>query len=167
VLCVPKSFQRSDECNPCTLVVVLYFAFLDLDSVPSPASAFLVRCAPDCLVSLTPVVEPLENDCEKIWKYLGLSNSLVERDEAEADATLSVRHEQPLPPFKPSHFSVAQAPLSQTSITMASSEHTTTSGKVESVKSTDISRDVIDPTRDRPNYLTSNQGVKISDTDNW
>jgi hypothetical protein len=90
---------------------------------------------------------------------------LIPCDEAEADATLNVRHEQPLPPFKASPFSVAQVPLSQTSITMASSENI--SGKVESAKSADISRDVVDPTRDRPNYLTSNQGVKVSDTDNW
>ncbi|KAI0257422.1 catalase-like domain-containing protein [Lactifluus subvellereus] len=47
------------------------------------------------------------------------------------------------------------------------------SGKVESAQSTDIGRYVIDPTLAidltlvRPNYLTSDQGVKASDTDNW
>jgi hypothetical protein len=33
---------------------------------------------------------------------------------------------------------------------------------------TDVARDVIDTTQgNNPNYLTSDQGVKISDTDNW
>jgi catalase len=37
----------------------------------------------------------------------------------------------------------------------------------DTAKTTDVGRDVIDPTRGTLNYLTSDQGVKISDTDNW
>ncbi|KAI9512870.1 catalase [Russula earlei] len=47
---------------------------------------------------------------------------------------------------------------------MASSAKTTGPTKTGSAKATDIGRDVVDPTR---NYLTSDQGVKISDTDHW
>jgi hypothetical protein len=45
----------------------------------------------------------------------------------------------------------------------------TTAGKTESAKTktTDIGRDVVDPAQGSLNYLTSDQGVKISDTDNW
>jgi hypothetical protein len=41
------------------------------------------------------------------------------------------------------------------------------SGKLESAKILDLGRDVVDPVRDSLNYLTSDQGVKVSDTDNW
>ena len=40
-------------------------------------------------------------------------------------------------------------------------------GQTDSAKTTDVGRDVIDPTQGNLNYLTSDQGVKISDTDNW
>ena len=43
----------------------------------------------------------------------------------------------------------------------------TASGKTESAKTTDIGRDVVHPAQGKLNYLTSDQGVKISDTDNW
>jgi hypothetical protein len=43
----------------------------------------------------------------------------------------------------------------------------TASGKIESAKTADVGRDVVDPTQGNLNYLTSDQGVKISDTDNW
>jgi hypothetical protein len=43
----------------------------------------------------------------------------------------------------------------------------TASGQTDSAKTTDVGRDVIDPTQGKLNYLTSDQGVKISDTDNW
>jgi hypothetical protein len=36
-----------------------------------------------------------------------------------------------------------------------------------SAKVTDIQRDVFDASQAELNYLTSDQGVKISDTDNW
>jgi hypothetical protein len=44
---------------------------------------------------------------------------------------------------------------------MASAKITT------SAKTTDIGRDVLEPTKANLNYLTSDQGVKIADTDNW
>jgi hypothetical protein len=43
----------------------------------------------------------------------------------------------------------------------------TASGQTDSAKTTDVARDVIDPTQGNSNYLTSDQGLKISDTDNW
>ena len=43
----------------------------------------------------------------------------------------------------------------------------TPSSQIDSAKTTDIGRDVVDPTQGNLNYLTSDQGVKISDTDNW
>ena len=43
----------------------------------------------------------------------------------------------------------------------------TASGQTESAKTADVGRDVVDPTQGNLNYLTSDQGVKISDTDNW
>ena len=36
-----------------------------------------------------------------------------------------------------------------------------------SAKITDMKRDVLDASQGDLNYLTSDQGVKISDTDNW
>jgi hypothetical protein len=36
-----------------------------------------------------------------------------------------------------------------------------------SAKVTDVKRDVFDASQNELNYLTSDQGVKISDTDNW
>jgi hypothetical protein len=36
-----------------------------------------------------------------------------------------------------------------------------------SAKVTDVKRDVFDTSQGELNYLTSDQGVKISDTDNW
>ncbi|KAI0304751.1 catalase-like domain-containing protein [Russula brevipes] len=36
-----------------------------------------------------------------------------------------------------------------------------------SAKTTDIGRDVLEPAKAKLNYLTSDQGVKIADTDNW
>jgi hypothetical protein len=49
---------------------------------------------------------------------------------------------------------------------MASTE-ISTSGQTDSAKTTDVGRDIVDPTQGNLNYLTSDQGVKISDTDNW
>lgn len=43
----------------------------------------------------------------------------------------------------------------------------TASSQTESAKTADVGRDVVDPTQGNLNYLTSDQGVKISDTDNW
>lgn len=36
-----------------------------------------------------------------------------------------------------------------------------------SAKIADMKRDVFDPSQGDLNYMTSDQGVKISDTDNW
>ena len=38
---------------------------------------------------------------------------------------------------------------------------------MSSTKITDVKRDVFDSTQSGLNYLTSDQGVKVSDTDNW
>ena len=38
---------------------------------------------------------------------------------------------------------------------------------MSSAKITDLKRDVFDSAQSGLNYLTSDQGVKVSDTDNW
>jgi hypothetical protein len=38
---------------------------------------------------------------------------------------------------------------------------------MSSAKVTDVKRDVFDSAQSGLNYLTSDQGVKVSDTDNW
>jgi len=72
--------------------------------------------------------------------------------------------------LSPPPLNVAPTPSSpfliSTTTTMASIQ-VTASGKTESAKTTDIGRDVVDPAQGNLNYLTSDQGVKISDTDNW
>jgi hypothetical protein len=41
------------------------------------------------------------------------------------------------------------------------------SAKITTAKTTGIGRDVLEPAKADLNYLTSDQGVKIADTDNW
>lgn len=70
-----------------------------------------------------------------------------------------------LSPFKCCPYSVI--PFSTCTTTTMASIQFTASGKIESAKTADVGRDVVDPTQGNLNYLTSDQGVKISDTDNW
>jgi len=95
----------------------------------------------------------------------------------ERDAEMRSDHEEPQPdfvcvsPFASSPpLNVAPTPSSpfllSTTKTMASIQ-VTASSKTESAKTTDIGRDVVHPAQGKLNYLTSDQGVKISDTDNW
>ena len=41
------------------------------------------------------------------------------------------------------------------------------SSHTKTAKDDDLRRDTVDPSRGGPNYLTTDPGVKVEDTDNW
>jgi hypothetical protein len=78
----------------------------------------------------------------------------VERDEIINPRTRVIQHLHPyriLTPFKCRPSTVQIIIISPMS----------------SAKITDLKRDVFDSAQSGLNYLTSDQGVKVSDTDNW